>query len=94
MEVERQVNLLVVGYVVTNTIHIGTYLGKQKLKEEIETGWRAAAAAEFNTGNHGGGEDDSEWTSPPHLKGDRAASTIVSCSSFNYLLEDVTTYLG
>jgi hypothetical protein len=55
MEVERQVNLLVVGYVVTNTIHIGTYLGKQKLKEEIETGWRAAAAAEFNTGNHGGG---------------------------------------
>ena len=49
-----------------------TYLGKQKLKEEIETRWRAAAAAEFNTGNHGE-RKKGEWTRTPHLKGDRAA---------------------
>ena len=38
-EIERQVRLLVVGDVVKNTIHIETYLGKQKLKEEIVTRW-------------------------------------------------------
>ena len=34
-EIEWQVQMLVIGNVVKNTIHIGTYLGKQKLKEEI-----------------------------------------------------------
>jgi hypothetical protein len=63
------------------------------LKEEIETRWRAAAAAQFNTGNRGG-KKESEWTRTPHLKGDRAANRIVSCSSFNYRLEDVIIYLG
>jgi hypothetical protein len=32
--------MLVIGNVVKNTIHIGTYLGQQKLMEEIETRWR------------------------------------------------------
>ena len=45
-------------------------------------------AAEFNTGNHGE-KKESEWTRTPHLKGDGAANRIVSCSSFNYQLEDV-----
>ena len=34
---ERQVTVLVIVNVVKNTIHIGTYLRKQKLIEEIET---------------------------------------------------------
>ncbi len=62
------------------------------MKEEIETRWRAAAAAEFYMGNHGE-RKKREWRRTPHLKGDRAASRIVSCSSFNYQLEDAITYL-
>ena len=44
-KIERQVQVLVVGYVVKNTTHICTYLVKRKLKEEIETGWTVAATA-------------------------------------------------